>query len=78
MLIELTHNERLESMTNQRYEVLHDSPADGNCRFSSIAFALKDLGFFKSVNTLASDVVSYLDTCDLSADEYSMERFAAI
>ena len=77
MSIKYRHNERLKSMTSQGYKVLYDPPADCNCQFSSVAFALRDLGFFKSANTFRNDVISYMDTYDVSADEYPMELFAA-
>ena len=40
MLSPITHDERLQSMTDQGYEVLYDPPGDGNCHFFSVAFAL--------------------------------------
>lgn len=77
MSIKYRHNERLKSMSSQGYKVLYDPTADCNCPFSSVAFALRDLGFFKSANTFRNDVISYMDTYEVSADEYPMELFAA-
>lgn len=65
MSIKYRHNERLKSMTSQGYKVLYDPPADCNCQFSSVAFALRDLGFFKSENTFRNDVISYMDTYEV-------------
>ena len=61
LLIPITHNERLLSMTDQRYEVLYNPPGGGNCQFSSVVFALKDLHIFRSAETLRNEVVSYLN-----------------
>ena len=68
LLIPITHDERLKSITDQRYEVLYDPPGDDNCQFSSVAFALRDLHIFRSAETLRNEVASYLNTHDYSSD----------
>ena len=54
LLIPITHDKRLQSMTDQGYEVLHDPPEDGNFQFSSVAFALRGLHIFKSAETFTA------------------------
>ena len=78
MLIPITHNERLQSMTYQGYEVLYDPPGDGNCQFSSVAFVLRDLHIFRSAETLRNEIVSYLNTHDYSSNGIPLELFAGI
>ena len=78
MLIPITHDERLLSMTDQGYKVLYDPPGDGNCQFSYVTFALRDLRSFRSAETLGNEVVSYLNTRDYSSDGIPLELFAGI
>ena len=78
LLIPITHDECLQSMTDQGYEVLYDPPGDGNCQFSSVAFALRDLHIFRSAETLRNEVVSYLNSHDYSSDGIPLELFAGI
>ena len=54
----IPHDERLQSMTDQGYEVLYDPPGDGNCQFFSVAFAMRDLHYFRSAETLRNEVLS--------------------
>ena len=65
-------------MTDQGYEVLYDPQGDGNCQFSSVAFALRDLHIFRSAETLRNEVVSYLNSHDYSSDGIPLELFAGI
>ena len=78
LLIPITHDERLESMTDQGYEALHHPPGDGNCQCSSVAFALRDSHIFRSAKTLRNDVASYLNSHDYSSDEIPLELSAGI
>ena len=78
MLIPITHDECLQSMRDQGYEVLYDPAGDGNCQFSSVAFALRDLHIFRSAETLRNEVVSYLNSHDYSSDRIPLELFAGI
>ena len=78
LLIPITHNKRLQSMTDQGCEVLYDPPGDGNCQFSSVAFALRDLHIFRSAETLRNEVVSYRNTHDYSSDGIPLELFGGI
>ena len=65
-------------MTDQGYKVLYDLQGDGNCQFSSVAFALRDSHIFRSAETLGKEVVSYLSTHDYSSDGIPLELFAGI
>lgn len=64
-------------MTNQGYKVLHNSPPNDNCQFSSIGFGLSNLCFFRSADTFRNNFISYLKT-HLSARGYRMALFSGV
>ena len=64
LLTPITHEERLQSITEQGYEVLNDPPSDGNYQFSAVAYTSRKLGIFKSAVTLKNEVTNYLNTND--------------
>ena len=63
-LIPLKRNDRIEQITQQGYVVMYDPIGDGNCQFSALAFALRNIGIHRSVSTLRAEVISYLDRND--------------
>ena len=78
LLTPITHKEQLRSITEQGYEVLYDPPADGNCQFSVVAYALRNLKIFRSAATLRNEVINYVNTNDISPDGFPVELFAGI
>ena len=57
LLISLTKRDRIEQFTEQCYNVVHDPPGDGNCQFSALRFALRNIGLHRSPETLRREVV---------------------
>ena len=45
----------------QGYNVAYDLPGDGNCQFSALCFALRNIGLYRSPETLRRKVVQYLN-----------------
>ena len=75
LLIPLTHADRLQSLTDQGYDVIYDPPGDGNCQFSALAFVLPYANIYRSAQTLRNDVIKYLREHDRLPDGYPMELF---
>lgn len=75
LMIELTHDDRLHTITAQGYEIIHDPPGDGNCQFSAIAFALTSFGIYRSAETLRVEVIEYLRQHSTLPDGYPIGRF---
>ena len=71
VLILITHEEWLGSITEQGYEALYDPPADGNCGFSAAANVFRNLELFRSAVTLRNVVINYLNTNNFSPDGFS-------
>ena len=60
LLISLTKCDRIEQFTDQGYNVVYDPPGDGNCQFSALCFALRNIGLHRSPEYLRIEVVQYL------------------
>ena len=74
LLIPINHEDRLGSKTEQGCKVLYDPPADGNCQFSMVAYALGNLEMFRSaVAGKEQNFIVLMFTCS-SLQIYS-ERF---
>jgi len=72
LLIPLRHEDRLQRLTDQGYEVLYDPPSDGNCQFSSMAFALRDLDQLILSEMMLSTILVQ------TPDGFPMELFAGM
>ena len=78
LLIPITREDWLRSITEQRYEVSFDPPADGNCQFFAVAYASKNLEIFRSAVTIRNGVINYLNANDILPDGFPKELFAGI
>ena len=68
LLISLTKRGRIEQFTEQGYNVVYDPPGDGNCQFSALCFALRNIGLHRSPETLGREIVQYLNSDDMAKD----------
>ena len=66
LLILLTKRDRIEHFTEQSYNVVYDPPGDGNCQFSALCFALRNIGLHRSPETLRREIVQYLKSNDMA------------
>ena len=78
LLTPITHKKLLQSIAEQEYIVLFDPPADGNCQFSVVAYALKNIEIFRSSVKLRNEVINYLNTDNILPNGFPMELFAGI
>ena len=78
LLIPLTHDDRITSFTDQEYQILYDPSGDGNCQFSALVFALRNMGIYRSSITLREDVINYLEENDMTDDGSPLELFAGM
>ena len=46
--------------------VVYDPPGDGNCQFSALCFALRNIGSHRSPETLRREIVQYLKSNDMA------------
>ena len=51
---------------------------DGSCQFAAVAFLLKNIGIFRSADTLRREIVKYLTEHRNAADGTPQELFAAV
>lgn len=75
--IPLTRTDRIEQLTEQGYVQMYDPPGDGNCQFSALCFALRNIGFHRTAETLRTEVVNYLTKNDMVSG-VSLGLFAGI
>lgn len=75
LLIPYTHDDRLQSLMDQGYDVIYDPPGDGNCQFSALAYVLHYANIYRSAKTLREDVIRYLRENNQLPDGYPIELF---
>lgn len=75
--IPLTKNDRLLNFNDQKYEIMFDPAADGNCQFSAVSHALQQHGIYKTPYSIREEVVQYLLENDVGPDGTPLELFAA-
>ena len=78
LLIPLNHDDRITSFTDQEYQILYDPPGDGNCQFSPLVFALRNMEIYRSSITLRVDVINYLEKNGMAGDGSPLELFTGM
>ena len=76
-LIPLTRIDPIEEFTKQGYVVTHDSLGDGNCQFAALCYSLREMGSYRSQDTLRVEVVQFIEEHDI-ADGNHLELFTSL
>ena len=63
--IPLTRISYIEELTKQGYVVTHDPLVDGNCQPVALSYALRELGIYRSSETLRVKVVQFIEEHDM-------------
>ena len=65
--ISFTKRDRIERFPEEQgYNVVYDPLEDGNCQFSALCFALRNIGLHRSPKILRTEVVQYLNRTDMT------------
>ena len=64
-------------MKNSPNVVTHDPLGDGICQFAALCYALRELGIYRSPDTLGVEVVQFIEEHDM-VDDMHLELFTGL
>ena len=56
---------RIDRIIKQSYIVTHDPHEDGNCQFAALCYVLRELGIYRSQDTLRVEAVQFIEEHDM-------------
>ena len=74
----MERHDHFYSFEEQEHRVAFNPNGDGSCQFAAVAFLLKNIGIFRSADTLRREIVKYLTEHRNAADGTPQELFAAV